>query len=141
MQKGRNQFIRFCGKEGILEVEPLRFVQSKVTEDSSFCPFQGLSGAGARKLLLLNIVAINGSGREGWPGIPFPEVKTEKVSRAQAVAGTSQPTNHAILGMRLTGLSKRRCSSPADGRRGGQERNCVSSESISFINRSFQLEF
>ncbi len=91
--------------------------------------------------MLLNIVVTNGSGRDDRPGRPFPGVKTEKVSSAQAVAGTSQPTNHAILGMRLTGVVKRRCSSPADGRRGCQERNCVSSESISFINRSFQLEF
>ena len=91
--------------------------------------------------MLLNIVATNGSGRDDRPGIPLAEVKTEKVSSAQAVAGTSQPTNHAILGMRLTGVAKRRCSSPADGRRGRQERNCVSSESISFINRSFQVEF
>lgn len=90
---------------------------------------------------MLNIVAANGSGRDDPPGMPFPEIKTEKVSSAQAVAGTSQPTNHAILGMRLTGVAKRRCSSPADGRRGCQERNCVSSESLSFINRSFQLEF
>lgn len=141
MQKGRSQFIRFRGKEGILEVEPLRFVQSKVMEDSSFCPFQGLSGAGTRKLLLLNIVATKGSGRDDRPGILFPEVKTEKVSSAQAVAGTSQPTNHAILGTRLTGVTKRRWSSPADGWRGCHERNCVSSESISFISRSFQLNF
>lgn len=60
MQKGRNQFIRFRGKEGILEVEPLRFVQSKVTEDNAFWPFQELSGAGSGKLWLLNIVVTNG---------------------------------------------------------------------------------
>ena len=71
----------------------------------------------------------------------FPELKTENVSRAQAVAGTSQPTNHAILGMRLTGVAKSRRLSAADGWRGCQECNCVSSEFISFINHSFQLEF
>ncbi len=123
MQKGRNQFIRFRGAEGILEVEPLRFVQSKVTDDNAFCPFQRLSGADTRKLLLLNIVASNGSGREDWPGTPFPEVKTENVSNAQAVTGTSQPTNRAIGGMSLTGAAKRRSLSSADGRRGCQERN------------------
>ncbi len=90
---------------------------------------------------MLNIMAANGSGRDDRPGMSFPEIKTEKVSSAQAVAGTSQPTNHAIWDMRLTGVAKRRCSSPADGRRGCQQRNCVSSESISFINRFFQLEF
>lgn len=141
MQKGRNQFIRFRGKEGILEVEPLRFVQSKVTEDKSFWPFQELSGAGIGKLWLLNIVVTNGSWQDDRPEMSFPEVKTEKVSSAQAVAGTSQPTNHAILGMRLTDGAKRRCSSPAEGRRGRQERSCASSESISFISRFFQLEF
>ena len=141
MQKGRNQFIRFRGKEGILEVEPLRFVQSKVTEDNSFWPFQELSGAGIEKLRLPNMVVTNGSWREDRPEMSFPAVKTEKVSSAQAVAGTSQPTNQAILGMRLTDGAKRRCSSPAEGRRGRQERNCVSSESISFISCFFQLEF
>ena len=75
------------------------------------------------------------------PEMPFPALNTEKVSSTQAVAGTSQPTNHAILGMRLIGAAKSRCSSPADGRRGCQERNCVSSVSISFISRSFQLKF
>ena len=98
--KGHNQFIRFRGKEGILEVEPLRFVQSKVTEDSSFCPFQGLSGAGTRKLWLLNIVATKGSWRDDRPGMAFPEVKTEKVSSAQAVAGTSQPDKPRHFGQR-----------------------------------------
>ena len=87
---------------------------------------------------MLNIVPANGSGRDDRPGMPMPEVKTEKVSSAQAVAGTSQPTNHAILGMRLTGVAKQRCSSPADGRRGRQERNRVSNESISFISHFFQ---
>ena len=122
-------------------MEPLRFVQSKVMEDKSFCPFRRLSGASTRQLWLLNIVATIGSRRNDWPEMAFPELKIENVSRAQAVAGTSQPTNHAILGIRLTGVAKRCRSSAADGRRGCKECNCVSSVFISFISDSFQLEF
>ena len=48
----------------------------------------------------------------------FPESRIENVSRAQAVAGTSQPTNHAILGARLAGVAKSCRLSAADGWRG-----------------------
>jgi hypothetical protein len=46
-----------------------------------------------------------------------------RVSRAHAVAGASQPRNHAIWGMTLTGAANSRRLSLADGRRGSQERN------------------
>jgi hypothetical protein len=87
------------------------------------------------------MVVANGSPRERRPEMAFPELKIENVSRAQAVAGTSQPTNHANWGARPTGVAKSRRLSVADGWRGCQERNCISSEFISFINDSFQLEF
>jgi len=87
------------------------------------------------------MVVTIGPRRNDWPEMAFPELKIENVSRAQAVAGTSQPTSHAIFGIRLAGAAKRCRSSAADGRRGCQERNCVSSVFISFISGSFQLEF
>jgi hypothetical protein len=45
------------------------------------------------------------------------------VSKAHAVAGASQPRNHAIWGMTLAGGANSRRLSFADGRRGCQERN------------------
>jgi hypothetical protein len=53
----------------------------------------------------------------------FPELKTERVSNAHAVAGASQPRNHAIWDMTLAGAAKSRRLSLAAGRRGCQERN------------------
>src|ERR1035438_3354644 len=80
-----------------------------------------------------------------WPpaGPAFSEFRISMVSSAQAVAGVNQP---AILTMRGTLAARARNSrhlSVADGRRGRQERNRVSSDFISFssINNSFQLEF
>jgi hypothetical protein len=45
------------------------------------------------------------------------------VSKAHAVAGASQPRNHAIWGMTPAGAANSRRLSLADGRRGRQERN------------------
>jgi hypothetical protein len=45
------------------------------------------------------------------------------VSNAHAVAGASQPRNHAIWGMTLAGAANSRRLSLAEGRRGCQERN------------------
>jgi hypothetical protein len=72
---------------------------------------------------LLNIMATIGSCRVERPGMLFPELKTEIVSKAHAVAGASQPRNHAIWGMTLAGVANSRRLSLADGRRGCQERN------------------
>ena len=38
MRPGLDQFILPGKNEGMPEVEPLRFVRSKVTEGGSFCP-------------------------------------------------------------------------------------------------------
>jgi hypothetical protein len=72
---------------------------------------------------LLNIMATVGSRRDELLGRLFPELKTERVSKAHAVAGASQPRNHAIWGMTLAGAANSRRLSLADGRRGCQERN------------------
>jgi len=77
-----------------------------MTDDRQFCPFHEESGAGTRKPWSLNIVVTMGSTGERRPEMAFPESRIENVSRAQAVAGTSQPTNHAILGARLAGVAK-----------------------------------
>ena len=68
-------------------------------------------------------MATIGSCRDEPPGSLFPELKTERVSNAHAVAGASQPRNHAIWGMTLAGAANSRRLSLADGRRGCQERN------------------
>ena len=68
-------------------------------------------------------MATMGSWRGELLGSPFPELKTERVSKAHAVAGTSQPRYHAIWGMTLTGAANSRRLSLADGCRGCQERN------------------
>jgi hypothetical protein len=41
-------------------------------------------------------MATMGSRWDGPPGRLFAELKTERVSNAHAVAGASQPRNHAI---------------------------------------------
>jgi hypothetical protein len=127
--------------EVTLEVEPLRFVQSKVTDAQLFFPWRRSLGADSKKPWLLCSMAAIGAPPDDSPEMTFLAVNTEKVSSTQAVAGTSQPTNHAILGIKLNDVPKSRRSSLADGWRGCQECSCVSSEFISFINRSFQLEF
>ena len=68
-------------------------------------------------------MATIGSWRDELPVRLFPELKTERVSNAHAVAGASQPKNHAIWGMTLVGAANSRRLSLADGRRGRQERN------------------
>jgi hypothetical protein len=68
-------------------------------------------------------MATIGSWRDELLGRLFPELKTERVSNAQAVAGASQPRNHAIWGMTLAGAANSRRLSLADGCRGCQERN------------------
>ncbi len=68
-------------------------------------------------------MATIGSCRDERTGRLFPELKTERVSNAHAVAGASQPRNHAIGGMTLAGAANSRRLSLADGRRGRQERN------------------
>lgn len=117
-----------------LDAAPLRLVRLKVTDNRLFSPCRKPSGAGARELPLPDSAV----WPEGGAEIMLPDVNTEKVSSAQAVAGTSQPTNHAIFGIKRTGLGNRRRSSPADGRRGCQECSCASSEFISFINQFFR---
>ena len=72
---------------------------------------------------MLNIMATVGSWRDELPGRLFPELKTERVSSAHAVAGASQPRNHAIGGMTLADAAKSRRLSLAAGHRGCQERN------------------
>ena len=119
------------------EVVPLELVRSKVTDAKIFSPCPKLPGAGLKSPQLPNSAA----PREDRPDKLFPAVNTEKVSKAQAVAGTSQPANQAIRGIRWIGWAKMRRLSLADGRRGCQECSCVSSEFISFISHSFQLEF
>ena len=56
------------------------------------------------------------------PGRLLPELKTSRVSSAQAVAGASQPRKAAVVGVPGRAEKMRRLS-PADGRRGCQERN------------------
>ena len=68
-------------------------------------------------------MATVGSRRDELLGRLFPELKTERVSNAHAVAGASQPKNHAIWGMTLVGAANSRRLSLGDGRRGCQERN------------------
>ena len=68
-------------------------------------------------------MATIGSWQDDLLGRLFPELKTERVSNAHAVAGASQPKNHAIWCMTLAGVAKSRRLSLADGRRGRQERN------------------
>src|ERR1035441_2921984 len=73
----------------------------------------------------------------------FSEFKTSRVSRAQVVAGVSQPATRIMRGTLAARARNRRHLSVADGRRGRQERSRVSSDfiSFSFINSSFQLDF
>jgi len=65
-------------------------------------------------------------------------LNTINVSSAHAVAGTSQPTSHVADGSPGVAEKIRRLSLAA-GRRGRQERNCVSGKFVSFINKSFQF--
>ena len=58
----------------------------------------------------------------GPAGRPLLELKTSRVSNAQAVAGASQPRKAAVAGVPGR-TDKMRRLSPADGRRGRQERN------------------
>ena len=64
------------------------------------------------------------------------------VSRAQAAAGARQPQNHRADGSSdsIAAGNIRRLSLP-EGRRGRQERNCVSGKFISFMDNSFQFGF
>jgi len=68
-------------------------------------------------------MATIGSWRDEPPGRLFPELKTERVSNAHAVAGASQPRNDAIWFMVRAGAANNRRLSLADGCRGCQERN------------------
>ena len=117
----------------MLEAAPLRLVRSKVTDKRLFWPCRKLSGAGVKQVPLLDSAV----WPEGRAEMLVPDVKTENVSNAHAVAGTNQPTSQAIRGIRWTDFGNRRRSSPAEGRRGCQERSCASSEFISFINQFF----
>jgi hypothetical protein len=110
-------------------------VQSKVTENKLFWPLRNGSDAYAAHFGSLKIRAAIGSGRDETP--EFPGLKTASVSSAHAATGASEPSIQRNFG---GGFPKIRRSSLVAGRRGDQERNCVSSEFISFIT-SFQLEF
>ncbi len=110
------------GVKPILEVEALRFVQSKVTAATRFCTFWEPSDAYAAKFWLLKIMAIIVPRLLEPAGRPLPELKTSRVNNAQAVAGASQPRKGAVVGLPGWAAKMRRLS-PADGRRGCQERN------------------
>jgi len=66
------------------------------------------------------------------------EPKKPMVNSTHAAAGASEPTIQAAPGATRDVPNSRRLSR-ADGRRGRKERNCVSSEFVSFIICSFQL--
>ncbi len=71
-----------------------------------------------------------------------PELNAINVIMAQAAAGARQPQNHRADGRAASVVaSKMRCLSPVEGRRGRQERNCVSGKLILFMLYSFQLGF
>src|SRR5438552_15209768 len=69
---------------------------------------------------------------------PLRWLKVTKIINKQTVAGASQPSANGRSRLAATGRANRRALSPADGRRGVQERNCVSQEFNSFIRLSFQ---
>ena len=68
------------------------------------------------------------------------EFKSIRVSSGHAVVGVSVPQSQRAASVDDDWVcAKIRRLSPADGRRGRQERNCVSGKFISFINKSFQF--
>ena len=110
-----------------------------MTENKLFSRVWELRDAYAAPFWLLKIVAIIGPPREESPELP--ELKIESVSSRHAAAGASEPSIHASFGARRVGAAKSFRLSPGDGRRGRHERNWFSSESVSFINDSFQFGF
>jgi hypothetical protein len=122
-------------KERIVEPKPLRFVESKVTDDQWFCL---LAKPSREKAVSLKLLAISiGPGTPTVP--PGCALKMPRVNRRQAAAGASDPIIQAAPGANVYPNNRR--LSRAEGRRGCQERNCFSKGFVSFIICSFQLSF
>ncbi len=121
------------------ELEPLPLVHSKVLEGNPLCSREKLPGSQGAMLWLLKATAtIALAAAEGIAWLLCWLKSTQRSSNA-AVAGGSQLKRKDGAGSSAgNGWRKRRRLSLAEGRRGTQERNCISSSFKSFIQCSFQ---
>src|SRR5437879_8348677 len=97
-------------------------------------------GQYAAKLVLLKVTAIRGvwlDAAASRANAPSRWLKLTNRSNKPSVAGASQPKANGRPGAWEAGAANNRALSPADGRRGVQERNCVSKGFHSFIRLSF----